>query len=79
MQVLGMLLRVDDVVFHGDNAGLLKACVLEDGVLYGIVELWQPIGVVTPHAKRWRSQTGDVRLIDACEMDQAYNIEPISR
>ena len=77
MQVLGMLLRVDDVVFHGDNAGLLKACVLEDGVLYGVVELWQPIGVVTPHAKRWHSQTGDVRLIDACEMDQAYNIGPI--
>ena len=71
MQVLGMSLRVDDVVFHGDNAGLLKACVLEEGVLYGIVELWQPMGVVTPHAKRWRSQTGDVRLIDATEMDQA--------
>jgi hypothetical protein len=76
MQVLGMSLRVDDVVFHGDNAGLLKACVLEDGVLYCIVELWQPMGVVTPHAKRWRSQTGDVRLIDACEMDQAYIIGP---
>ena len=79
MQVFGMSLRVDDVVFHGDNAGLLKACVLEDGVLYCIVELWQPMGVVTPYAKRWRSQTGDVRLIDACEMDQAYNIGPISR
>ena len=25
MQVMGMSLRVDDVVFHGDNAGLLKA------------------------------------------------------
>ena len=40
MQVWGMSLMVDDVVFHGDAAGKLLSCVLENGELYFIADMF---------------------------------------
>ena len=71
MQVHSMMLSVDDVVFRNDDAGLLRACVFEDGELYGVVEMWAHIADVTPDASRWQSQTGQIRLFSASALDQA--------
>ena len=69
-----MMLSVDDVVFRNDDAGLLRACVFEDEELYGVVEMWAHIADVTPDASRWQSQTGQIRLYPASELDQAAGL-----
>ena len=74
MVVRNMILSVDDVVFRHDNAALLRAVAFEDGELYGVVEMWAHIAHVTPHASRWQSQTGDIRICPANELDQAAGL-----
>ena len=71
VQVWGMSLSVGDVAFHRDNAGKVLACVLEEGSFYCILEMFAPSAVLTPHAKRWRLNTGDVKFIPAQELEQA--------
>lgn len=77
MQISGMSLHVDDVVFYGEVAGLLLACVLEDDVIHGIVEMWRAPVVLTPHAKRWRRNAGAIRILPASELDQALAAIPL--
>ena len=71
MMVWGMPLRVDDVVFYDRNAGKLVACALENGLFYGLVEMFIAKEVTSPCAQVWQIDTGDVKLVPAVDLTQA--------
>ena len=69
--VWGMHLYAGDVVFHGSDAAELRLFALEDNEFHAIVEVFEEECVVTPWTKIWRVGTGDFRLVQANELDQA--------
>ena len=71
MQVWRMSLHVGDVVFHENTAGKLVACAIDDGVCYGIVEMFQEESSVSDSASIWRVNTMTHRVIPAQELQQA--------
>ena len=71
LEISGVKLSIDDIIFHHDTPGKLVACALQDGILLVIAEMWSPVEIETPHARRWRCGKQDVRLIPAAEVDLA--------
>jgi hypothetical protein len=52
MNSFGMRLAVDDLVFRGEEFGLITACAEDASGAYAIVDVWHKVGQVAPHAFR---------------------------
>ena len=52
MNCLGMRLAVDDIVFRGEEFGLITACAEDASQAYAIVDVWHKVAQVAPHASR---------------------------
>ncbi len=52
MNCLGMRLAVDDIVFRGEEFGLITACAEDASQAFAIVDVWHKVAQVAPHASR---------------------------
>jgi hypothetical protein len=54
LEVAALKLAIGDFVFYGDDAGIVKACVQDEGVLMVLADTFEQISVLTPHAFEFR-------------------------
>ena len=70
MQVLGMHISVDDIVFRGSDAAKVCACALEDGVAFAIVDEMDVVATLSRHKSTYRP-AGRLQVWRALDMEQA--------
>jgi hypothetical protein len=61
---------VGDMVLHQNAAGELRACALEGGIYYGVVEMFAHMQSITRFGHKWRS-VGNIKLIPARDLTLA--------
>ena len=67
--------HVDDIVFHGEDAGVCIACVADAGMLMLLVELLERTAVLSPHSASWRQTVRrEVWTARACELAIAWRM-----
>ena len=49
----GMRITAGDVVFRGESAGLVVACLVEDRQLFAMVDVWRHCRVLSLHSAVW--------------------------
>ena len=54
----GFRAAVGDVVFYGQQLGVVVACCIEESVLYVVVELAELLRTLSPHCSCWREAQG---------------------
>ena len=70
MEIKGKKITVFDIVMHGNEVGMLLACVEDVGSLFGIMEVWEHVANVSSTMTRWR-RTQNIKLADASDIIQA--------